>query len=400
MGKLKAECNMDRLRLPVAVASLLLFGGSPAWGEAPSPVGIEPDQLDCMIQPDMTVDLGSSLPGIIDTVDVDRGDIVTQGQIVAKLNSSVQRARVELAKAQAGFNGDVQAKQAALDFAERKQQRMGQLYERHMISLDGKDEAESAKLQAQQDFRAAEERRLLAKYEVTVAEQELELRNVRSPMSGIITERLLSPGTYVEDKPILRIAKIDPLRVEVVVPVTRFGTITKGMNAKVTPELAVSGGYVATVNRVDRVIDAASGTFGVRLELPNRDMKIPSGLKCRVSFDNLASKSLQIGSTTTPTPTVTVAPVAAVAVMPSVTAVPVATVATTPAAVVPAAAVPVATVVAEAVATVATEPALGEVNPDTALASTDASTAPVAESHHRKARRHHRGRRRHRARHG
>ena len=35
---------------------------------------------------------------------------------------------------------------------------------------------------------------------------------------------------------------------------------------------------------VDRVIDAASGTFGVRLTLPNPDRKIPSGLKCRAQF--------------------------------------------------------------------------------------------------------------------
>jgi hypothetical protein len=35
---------------------------------------------------------------------------------------------------------------------------------------------------------------------------------------------------------------------------------------------------------VDRVIDAASGTFGVRLELPNRERKIPAGVRCRVRF--------------------------------------------------------------------------------------------------------------------
>jgi hypothetical protein len=38
------------------------------------------------------------------------------------------------------------------------------------------------------------------------------------------------------------------------------------------------------VKVVDRVIDAASGTFGVRLELPNRNGKVPAGIRCRVRF--------------------------------------------------------------------------------------------------------------------
>jgi multidrug efflux pump subunit AcrA (membrane-fusion protein) len=42
--------------------------------------------------------------------------------------------------------------------------------------------------------------------------------------------------------------------------------------------------YVASVSIVDRVIDAASGTFGVRFDLPNPDLAIPSGLHCQVRF--------------------------------------------------------------------------------------------------------------------
>jgi len=38
------------------------------------------------------------------------------------------------------------------------------------------------------------------------------------------------------------------------------------------------------VKMVDRVIDAASGTFGIRLELPNRNREIPAGARCRVRF--------------------------------------------------------------------------------------------------------------------
>jgi hypothetical protein len=56
------------------------------------------------------------------------------------------------------------------------------------------------------------------------------------------------------------------------------------MNAEVKPESPPGGVYTAVVKIVDTVIDAASGTFGVRLELPNPDYHIPAGLKCQVVF--------------------------------------------------------------------------------------------------------------------
>ena len=83
---------------------------------------------------------------------------------------------------------------------------------------------------------------------------------------------------------ILKIAQIDPLRVEVYAPVAMLGKIVVGMAAHVKPEAPLTGEYAAKVMVVDRVVDAASGTFGVRLELPNRELKLPAGLKCSVRF--------------------------------------------------------------------------------------------------------------------
>ena len=87
-------------------------------------------------------------------------------------------------------------------------------------------------------------------------------------------------------QPILKLAQIDPLRVEVVLPETAYGKIHVGMVGTVTPE-DLGGTYTAHVTVVDRVIDAASGTLGVRLELPNPDDKLPGGLRCRVQFPAL-----------------------------------------------------------------------------------------------------------------
>jgi hypothetical protein len=97
-------------------------------------------------------------------------------------------------------------------------------------------------------------------------------------------ERLLSPGEFAKQTPILKLAQIDPLRVEVIAPVALLKKIAVGMRAQIMLEAPVNGAYEARVTVVDRVVDAASGTFGVRLELPNPGYKLPAGLKCKARF--------------------------------------------------------------------------------------------------------------------
>jgi len=60
--------------------------------------------------------------------------------------------------------------------------------------------------------------------------------------------------------------------------------VFEGMVADVTPQAPVNGQYQARVTVVDRVFDSASGTFGVRLELPNPDFELPAGLRCEIRF--------------------------------------------------------------------------------------------------------------------
>jgi hypothetical protein len=73
--------------------------------------------------------------------------------------------------------------------------------------------------------------------------------------------------------------------VEVILPAQVFGKIKPGMRATIVPELPEYGEHTAKVTIVDKVIDSASSTFGVRLEMPNEKQKVPSGLKCVVKFD-------------------------------------------------------------------------------------------------------------------
>jgi RND family efflux transporter MFP subunit len=240
--------------------------------------------FDCVIQPTEYVELSSPVPGIIDTIGVDRSDPVEKGQVVAKLKSDVEQAQVDLSKQRAGFDSEIESKRASLDFARRNQQRTQKLFNKKAVPFHVLDEAKTDAILAATELRTAEQNKRMAELELARAEATLALRTVRSPISGVVVERLKAPGEFIEDTPILRIAQLDPLRVEVIVPVGRFGTIKKGMRAEVTPELASKRKYIAQVIIVDKVVDAASGTFGVRLELPNPGNYIPGGLRCSLTF--------------------------------------------------------------------------------------------------------------------
>jgi multidrug efflux pump subunit AcrA (membrane-fusion protein) len=78
-----------------------------------------------------------------------------------------------------------------------------------------------------------------------------------------------------------RIARVDPLRVEIIIPAALFGTVTNGMLAVVTPDIPDAKSLRARVILVDKMIDPASNTFRVRAELPNANRAIPPGLRCR-----------------------------------------------------------------------------------------------------------------------
>jgi len=124
-----------------------------------------------------------------------------------------------------------------------------------------------------------------ARLEATRAGGLLHQRMVVSPVDGVVTERALGPGEFRNDQAhILTVAEMNPLRVETYLPIALYGHIKIGQAAEVLPEQPVGGKYQATVAVVDSVFDAASGTIGVRLKLPNPDLSLPAGIHCRVRF--------------------------------------------------------------------------------------------------------------------
>lgn len=242
------------------------------------------ETLDCLIKPNVVVNVSSAVEGILDTVTVDRGDLVKQGQVLARVESSAEQAMVAKQRARATMESPLKINKARLEWSTRQHSRSEGLYEKALIAADEMDEAETTKRLAELDLHETLENHRLADLELQRAVAELNRRTITSPINGVVVERMRHPGEYADENPILTLAQIHPLRVEAFVPVALLGQVAVGMRAEVMSELPVGGVHEAHVTVVDRVVDAASGMFGVRLELPNDSYSVPAGLKCQVRF--------------------------------------------------------------------------------------------------------------------
>jgi RND family efflux transporter MFP subunit len=253
------------------------------------PTTLYADDLDCLIEPYEVVNLSSPVEGVLEKVYVDRGAIVKKGHVVAKLESNVEHATVTLARARAEMEAAIKSSEERLAFSTLKLTRSEKLLEKRLISVAELDEAQTEKRLAEMALVNAIDNKRLAELELQRANIALARHTIRSPITGVVVERFLSPGEYTSgqfktDSPILKIAQIDPLRVEVFAPVSMRGQINVGMQAKVSIEAPMNSSHDVRVTIVDRVVDAASSTFRVRLELPNPNHRIPAGLKCKVRF--------------------------------------------------------------------------------------------------------------------
>ncbi|MGQ0752035.1 MAG: efflux RND transporter periplasmic adaptor subunit [Betaproteobacteria bacterium] len=268
--------NMGRMRFLGGV--VLAAAMHTAWSAQP---------LGCIIEPERVADIGSPVIGVIQTVLVERGDRVRKGQAVAVLRNDVERAAVNLAQSRARMDADEKAALASHNFARQRLARAQDLFRKEFISKQALDQAIAEAEVAEQRLAQAREQQLALAKELSLAQARLEERTIRSPFDGIVAERFLSAGERVEEKPLLRVAKVDPLRVEVIMPSSLFGTVAAGTTARIVPDMPNASPINAKVMLVDKVLDAPSNTFRVRLSLPNPGATIPAGLRCKAEFAEL-----------------------------------------------------------------------------------------------------------------
>ncbi len=261
-----------------------LIAGLLGWLPLQPAAAAELPPMDCVVEPNQVIDLSSAVQGVVQVILVDRGDVVQQGQIVARLDSGVEQAALEYARARAAATAQLHAEEITSKFADRRKDRLATLYDQKALSRDQMDETSTSAQLKRLQLQQARENKRLATLDVAQADEIVKRLIIRSPIDGVVVQRFLSPGESVEDKPIMRLAQINPLRAEVIIPVAYFGSVRVGQTAIVVPEAPKNGQYPGVVTVVDRVADAASGTFRARVSLPNANSELPSGLRCSVKF--------------------------------------------------------------------------------------------------------------------
>jgi membrane fusion protein, heavy metal efflux system len=266
------------LRFPQTIGLLLAVAGSAAMAQP----------LGCLISPSRTADVGSPVIGVLQSIEVERGDVVKRGQVLATLRADVERAQVGLASSRAQAQAELQSAQKANEFAQKKRERTEDLFRQDFISRQAVDQAVADAQVAEGHLNQTREQMRHSERELGLASAQLAMRVIRSPIDGVVIERHLDVGERVDERAILKVATVSPLKVEVVLPASLYGQVQTGTSATVTPDLPSLPGAQAQVSIVDRIIDPASNTFRARLDLPNEDGRMPAGTRCKVEFAGLA----------------------------------------------------------------------------------------------------------------
>jgi RND family efflux transporter MFP subunit len=282
---LATENNMKNARTFLVVGLSAALGMIIVEPVRAAAVLVENNRFSCVIEPYSTIELATSADGLLLEVTVDRGDRIEEGQLLARLDSSVEEAEVQLARVRAASNVAVESSRARLALQKARHKRNKDLAGQNMISLEKLEEIETEVELAEHDLRQAQVNKELEKLELDRAINVLERRTIRAPFDGVVMEKLLNAGEFADgNTKVLRVARMDPLRVQARLPAALYSGVSDGMRAEIYPSVAVGGTYAATVSDKDSVLDSNDSTFRVRLILENEDYALPAGVKCQVRF--------------------------------------------------------------------------------------------------------------------
>jgi len=260
---------------------------TPLAAETPASLNALAQNASCLIEANSVVKMASESQGVLSKVAVHRGDIVKSGQLIAMLESGVEEAILRAADLKAKTDAPIVAKLAEVAAAEKKLARQQALATRNVASQQTLEQAETDVAVLRGQLRQTILDRDLSAIEAERMKAVLERRIMRSPVDGVVEAVDHYVGEYADpSSPIVTLAEVKTLRIEVYLPLPAYPLVNVGMNATVYPVGPVTGSFPAQVTTKDRQIDAASNLFQVQLTLNNSDLAIPAGLRCRVDFAN------------------------------------------------------------------------------------------------------------------
>jgi RND family efflux transporter MFP subunit len=233
-----------------------------------------------------TVQAAPKINGRLASVTVRMGDRVTRGQTMARLEDSEIREQVR--QTEASFNvaeATVRQREADLRFAQTNLERSRSLFERQLVSKQTLEDAESRQQAsaAQLDLARAQ----LAQSQARVEELKINLTDtvITSPVTGFVGSRTLDPGAWVTpNTAFLSVVDISTVRLIANVVEKDLRRIEAGLAAEVGVDAYPGEQFMGKVARVAPVLDPATRTAQIEVEIANPQGRLKPGMYANVRF--------------------------------------------------------------------------------------------------------------------
>ena len=200
--------------------ALLLAGPVSAQTLNPGAIQARPaGALDCAILPARIIEIAQPIAGVLAEVNVRPGQQVAAGELLARVDTDILQAELAQAELRAAGQATLQAAQARADVANRLYASARRAFDGGVISSASHEEALRDQLTARFDLEREREARALAETEAERLRVQIAKGDIRAPASGIIGEGLLAPGEVAGSEPVATLIEVDPMRIEVFVPV-------------------------------------------------------------------------------------------------------------------------------------------------------------------------------------
>jgi len=239
---------------------------------------------ECIVNAAQVARVGAASRGVLARFGVGRADTVRTGDVMAELEASQEDSEVRLARLRLSSDIAVRLARRKAETAEANAARLTTLLQNNLVP---KSEQENALLEARTARLEEEEAVLQQKIAAEQLEAALaarERKRIRAPFDGVVTDKLMSVGElYNEQEPVVVVARIDPLHVEAYLPAARRAGISLGDTVDVVLESRER--VQAVIDVIDPVLDAATGTFGIRLRLSNPEGRFLAGQSCAIHFE-------------------------------------------------------------------------------------------------------------------
>ncbi|HEV8132530.1 MAG TPA: efflux RND transporter periplasmic adaptor subunit [Acidobacteriota bacterium] len=259
--------------------------------------------------------VSAQVDGPVKRVLHDLGDAVSQGAVLAEidpteLNMQMQRAHASYREALARLGvpegsekipaiedtPEVRQARAQLDDADTKAKRMESLLQRGVVSQQTVDDAHTAQKVADAHYQAA----IQSVKNMTASAQQFRAALswsrkkaqdtiVRSPLSGIIQEKMVSVGEYLKvNQAMFKIVSIQPLKLRAQVMEKDAQLVRAGMSVDLTVDAVPDRHFQGTIRRIAPAVEENTRTFTIEAAVPNPSAVLKPGFfaRCTIPVGN------------------------------------------------------------------------------------------------------------------